>query len=36
VADRFGESGKPDELLEAFGLTAPHLVKHALELVKRR
>lgn len=36
VADRFGESGTPEELLEAFGLTAPHLVKHALELVKRK
>jgi len=34
--DRFGESGTPDELLEYFGLTAPHLVKRALELIKRK
>ena len=36
VQDRFGESGTPAELLEAFGLTAPHIVKRALELVKRK
>ncbi|MBW4062015.1 transketolase family protein [Candidatus Saccharibacteria bacterium] len=36
VQDRFGESGTPGELLEAFGLTAPHLVKQALELIKRK
>jgi len=36
LQDRFGESGKPDELMEHFGLTAPHLAKRALELVKRK
>ncbi|HVE81054.1 MAG TPA: transketolase family protein [Candidatus Dormibacteraeota bacterium] len=34
MKDRFGESGKPDELLEHFGLTAPHIVKIVEELVK--
>lgn len=36
MADRFGESGAPEELLEHFGLTAPHLVKHAKELIGRK
>ncbi len=27
VEDRFGESGSPEELLDAFGLTSEHLVK---------
>ena len=36
MLDRFGESGAPDELLEHFGLTAPHLVSHAKELLKRK
>jgi transketolase len=36
LMDRFGESGTPDELLEHFGLTAPHIVKRAQELVKRK
>jgi transketolase len=36
MLDRFGESGAPDELLEYFGLTAPHFVTKALELVKRK
>ncbi len=36
MADRFGESGKPDELLEHFGLTAPAFVSRLLELVKRK
>ena len=34
IQDRFGESGKPDELLEAFGLTAKHIqlaVHHMLK-----
>lgn len=34
--DRFGESGTPDELLEYFGLTAPHIAKAAQELIKRK
>jgi transketolase len=36
MSDRFGESGNPDELLEHFGLTAPHVVKRAKELLKRK
>jgi transketolase len=36
MLDRFGESGKPDELLEYFGLTAPHIVQGAKELLKRK
>jgi transketolase len=35
IMDRFGESGKPDELLQKFGLTCPDIVtsvKHVLEL----
>jgi transketolase len=36
MLDRFGESGKPEELLEHFGLTATHIVAKARELVKRR
>jgi transketolase len=35
VRDRFGESGKPAELMEAFGLTAPHIVQ-AVEQVRLR
>ena len=35
VNDRFGESGKPGELMEAFGLTAPHIVR-AVEQVRLR
>lgn len=34
MRDRFGESGKPDELLEHFELTAPHIAKTAHELIK--
>lgn len=32
LRDRFGESGKPDELLEHFGLTAPHIATAVREL----
>lgn len=32
VKDTFGESGKPDELLEHFGLTAKQIVMHAINL----
>lgn len=32
IRDRFGESGKPDELLEKFGLTAKHIAMAAHEL----
>lgn len=34
MRDRFGESGKPDELMEHFGLTAPHIVSTTTELIK--
>lgn len=36
VQNRFGESGEPNELLEAFGLTAPHIVRAALKVAKRK
>jgi transketolase len=35
VRDRFGESGKPAELMDTFGLTAPHIVR-AVEQVRIR
>lgn len=36
MRDRFGESGKPDELLEHFGLTAKHIALAAHEVVNKR
>ncbi len=36
IQDHFGESGEPRELLEAFGLTAPAIVKAALKVLKRK
>jgi transketolase len=36
IMDHFGESGRPEELMEHFGLTAPHIVRHALKLLKRK
>lgn len=33
VRDRFGESGKPDELLEHFGINAKHIILAAHELL---
>jgi len=36
VADRFGESGEPEELAEKFGLTAPHIAAAALRVVERK
>lgn len=35
VKDRFGESGKPEELLRAFGLTHTHITLTAHELVTK-
>ncbi len=35
IRDHFGESGKPEELYEHFGLTAPHIAKAAQELIKK-
>lgn len=34
VEDRFGESGKADDLLKAYGLTAAHIAETALRLYK--
>jgi transketolase len=36
MADRFGESGNPDQLLEHFGLTAQHIAARVRELIKRK
>jgi transketolase len=36
MLDRFGESGEPNELLEHFGLTAPHIKRQLKELVRRK
>jgi transketolase len=36
VQDRFGESGQPDELLEAFGLTAQAIRQAAVSLLDRK
>ncbi|HEX5456664.1 MAG TPA: transketolase family protein [Candidatus Saccharimonadales bacterium] len=34
IKDRFGQSGKPEELLEHYGLTAKHIMAHARKMVK--
>lgn len=36
VMDRYGESGASSELLEHFKLTAPHIVKNARTLLRRK
>lgn len=36
VKDRFGESGKPDELMKAFGLTSDNIVKAVREAVRMK
>lgn len=36
MADRFGESGAPDELLKHFGLTGTDIAKKAITLIKRK
>lgn len=36
MRDRYGESGKPDELLEHFGLTAKQIMLAAHDIVKRK
>lgn len=36
MRDRFGESGKPEELLEHFGLTAKHMAFAAHELMDKK
>lgn len=35
IRDRFGESGKPEELLNHFGLTAKHIALAAHDLIER-
>lgn len=36
MRDQFGESGQPDELLEHFGLTAPHIIAAVKDVLKRK
>ncbi len=36
MQDRFGESGSPQELIEHFKLTAPHIVKVAKRIIKKK
>ncbi len=36
VGDRFGESGKPDELMDAYGLRAANIVEAAESVLKRK
>lgn len=36
VKDTFGESGKPNELLKHYGLTAEDIVKAAIDVIKRK
>jgi len=36
VADRFGESGKPWQLIKEFGLSAEHIADRAVKLLKQR
>lgn len=36
IKDKFGESGKPDELMHHFGLTAKHLAIAAHELIEKK
>jgi transketolase len=36
VQDMFCESGEPDELFEKYGLSAPHIIRKAKELLKKK
>lgn len=36
VLDRFGKSGKPDELLEMYGLTSENIAKKAIDVLKTK
>lgn len=36
VMDRFGQSGKPDELMQAFGLKSPNIVAAVKRVLKRK
>ncbi|PLX24920.1 transketolase [Candidatus Parcubacteria bacterium] len=35
VRDSFGESGKPEELWDKYGLSYPHIIKAVLKLIKK-
>ena len=34
IQDKFGKSGKPDQLFEAYGLTAENIAAKSKELLK--
>ena len=36
IKDQFGESGKPDELLEKFGLKSRHIIEAAKKVIARK
>jgi len=36
VRDRFGESGEPEELIEAFGMGVKDIKKAILKVIKRK
>lgn len=36
IKDRFGESGEPDELWNAFGLSRPHIIEAVQRVLKRK
>jgi transketolase len=36
VRDRFGESGEPEELADAYGLTGPHIAEAAKRAIARK
>ena len=36
MQDRFGQSGTPDELLNFFGMTHPHIIKAVKKVFKRK
>ncbi len=36
VEDRYGESGKPDELYDKYGLSANHVVEKVKAVIKKK
>jgi transketolase len=36
VEDKFGQSGKPDELWEEYGLTVENIIEKSKKVVKRK
>jgi len=36
VEDRYGESGKPDELYDKYGLSAKHIVNKVKAVIKKK